>query len=158
MIRIGSGYDIHKLVRKKNLILCGVKIESKKGLLGHSDADVATHALIDSLLGAANLGNIGLIFSDSEPEFKNIQSLKLLKKTNQLLTKNNFKIVNIDLTIIAQQPKLNPHINLMKHNLSEILKINENLISIKPKTNEFQDSIGKNKAIAAFCSCLIETI
>ena len=158
MIRIGSGYDIHKLVRKKNLILCGVKIESKKGLLGHSDADVATHALIDSLLGAANLGNIGLIFPDSEPEFKNIQSLKLLKKTNQLLTKNNFKIVNIDLTIIAQQPKLNPHINLMKHNLSEILKINENLISIKPKTNEFQDSIGKNKAIAAFCSCLIETI
>ena len=155
MFRVGHGYDVHKLVFNRRLILCGEPIPFKKGLLGHSDADVATHALIDSLLGAAGLQDIGTHFKDTDEKFKDISSLILLKEVVLMLKKNNFLISNVDLTIVAKFPKIMPFSEKMKTNLEGVLKIPKNLINMKAQTEEGVGICKPNKAIAAFCSSLI---
>ena len=158
MLRVGQGYDLHKLKKGRDLILCGEKIPFKKGLLGHSDADVATHALIDSLLGAAALKDIGSHFPDSNENFKNINSLILLKKTVLILKNNNFEISNVDLTIVAKEPKLAPFIEKMKENIMPILNIPKTAISIKATTEENLGITKKGSCIACFSCCLIKEI
>ena len=149
-MQIGHGYDIHKLVEGRKLILAGIEIPHERGLLGHSDADVITHAIIDALLGAAALGDIGKHFPDTDPEWKDANSLELLKHTNLLIEKENFKINNIDCTIIAEEPKLSPYIETMKENICKVLQMNKNKVNIKAKTNEGLDSTGQKNAISAF--------
>jgi len=150
-MRVGIGYDIHKLVEnnESSFKLAGISISFEKRCVAHSDGDVAIHALIDALLGAAALRDIGTHFPDTDPEYKNADSVVLLKHCNQLLINNGFSIENIDLNIIAEKPKLAPHILLMRNKLSETLNINIEKISIKAKTNEQLDAIGRGEAIAA---------
>lgn len=157
-MRIGTGYDLHKLVEGRALILGGVKIPYEKGLLGHSDADVLIHAIIDSLLGAMGEKDIGTHFPDTDESFKNISSALLLQKTMQIMQNNGYKIVNIDTNIICQKPKLMPFIDKMKENLAPLLNIDESALSIKAKTNEGADATGMGEAIAAQCVCLIEKV
>lgn len=149
-MQVGHGYDIHKLVEGRKLILAGIEIPHEKGLLGHSDADVITHAIIDALLGAAALGDIGKHFPDTDSQWKNANSIELLKHTNSLIEKENFKINNIDCTIIAEEPKLSPYIETMKENICKVLQMNNNKVNIKAKTNEGLDSTGQKNAISAF--------
>lgn len=149
MFRIGQGYDIHKLAAGRKLIIGGIEIPYEKGLLGHSDADVLIHSIIDALFGALALGDIGTHFPDNNPAYKDIDSLLLLKETYQIIKNNGYKINNIDNTIIAQEPKMKPYIPLMQEKLSNALEIEKDLISIKAKTMEEQDAIGEKKAIAA---------
>lgn len=155
-MRVGIGYDIHKLIDGRKLILGGVKIEYSKGLLGHSDADVLVHAIMDSILGAIGEKNIGYHFPDTDDQFKNINSLDLLKKVSTILQKSGYKIGNIDSIIIAQKPKLNPFIDEMKINIAKTLAININQIGIKATTNEGLDSIGSNNAIASQAITLVQ--
>ncbi len=157
-MRIGTGYDLHKLVEGRALILGGVKIPYEKGLLGHSDADVLIHAIIDSLLGAMGEKDIGTHFPDTDESFKNISSTLLLQKTMQIMQNNGYKIVNVDSNIICQKPKLMPYIDKMKEKLAPLLNIDESALSIKAKTNEGVDAIGLGEAIAAQCVCLIEKV
>lgn len=147
--RIGLGYDIHRLVEGRELIIGGVKITHEKGLLGHSDADVLVHAIIDGMLGALALDDIGTLFPDTDPKYKNIDSTVLLKHVLDEVTKKGYKINNIDSNIVAQSPKMMPYIPKMKEVLSNILQIDYEDISIKAKTKEKLDSVGENKAIAA---------
>lgn len=147
--RIGIGYDIHKIAENRDLIIGGVKIPFEKGLLGHSDADVLIHAIIDAMLGALSLSDIGTLFPDNKEEFKNISSLTLLKKVYELICEKGYCINNIDSNIIAQKPKMMPHIPEMKKVLAKTLKIEEGSISIKAKTNEEMDAVGELKAIEA---------
>ncbi|MDU7886578.1 MAG: 2-C-methyl-D-erythritol 2,4-cyclodiphosphate synthase, partial [Clostridium perfringens] len=135
-MRIGMGYDVHKLVENRDLILGGVKIPYEKGLLGHSDADVLLHAIMDSLLGAAALGDIGKHFPDTDPKYKGADSIKLLEFVGELLNKNNYKISNIDATIIAQRPKMAPHIPAMRENIARALNIDLDQINVKATTEE----------------------
>ncbi len=155
-MRIGIGYDIHRLVEGRKLILGGVELKNSKGLLGHSDADVLIHGVMDALLGAAGLRDIGTYFPDTDDKFKNISSIILLKETLKLLEKNNFKIVNLDCVIVAEEPKINPFIDEMKKNLSDALKIKPEQIGIKATTNEGLGSIGEKKAIACQAVALLE--
>lgn len=148
MIRIGQGFDLHKLVEGRKLIIGGIEIEHSKGLLGHSDADVLIHSIIDALLGSLSLGDIGTHFPDNDNKYKNIDSTILLKETLKLIKENGYKINNIDNTILAQEPKMKPYIPLMQEKLSQILEIDKKQISIKAKTMEEQDSIGQKQAIA----------
>ena len=148
MYRIGQGFDIHKLVEGRKFILGGVKIEYNKGLLGHSDADALVHSIIDALFGALALGDIGTHFPDTDSEYKNIDSLILLKKAYNLVKQNGYKINNLDNTIMAQEPKMKPYIPLMQEKLASVLEIDKSLISIKAKTMEEQDSVGNKKAVA----------
>lgn len=157
-MRIGTGYDLHKLVEGRALILGGVKIPYEKGLLGHSDADVLVHAIIDALLGAMGEKDIGAHFPDNDASFKNINSTLLLQKTMQIMENNGYKIVNIDSNIICQKPKLMPYIDNMKDVLAPFLKIDKANLSIKAKTNEGVDSVGLGEAICAQCVCLIEKV
>lgn len=157
-MRIGTGYDLHKLVEGRALILGGVKIPYEKGLLGHSDADVLIHAIIDSLLGAMGEKDIGTHFPDTDESFKNISSALLLQKTMQIMQNNGYKIVNVDSNIICQKPKLMPYIDKMKEKLAPLLNIDESALSIKAKTNEGVDAIGLGEAISAQCVCLIEKV
>ena len=157
-MRIGIGYDLHRLVESRELILGGVKIPYEKGLLGHSDADVLIHAIIDSLLGAMGEKDIGTHFPDTDESFKNISSVLLLQKTMQIMQNNGYKIVNVDSNIICQKPKLMPYIDKMRENIAPLLNIYESALSIKAKTNEGVDAIGKGEAIAAQCVCLIEKV
>ncbi len=157
-MKIGQGYDIHKLVRKRNLIIGGVQIPYEKGLLGHSDADVLIHAIIDSIFGAAALGDIGEHFPDSDTKYKDVDSLKLLKYTGEILKEKGYKIINIDTTIICEKPKLLPYKEKMKENISKTLSISPDFVSIKAKTKEGLDSTGKNEAIEAFSAVLIDEI
>lgn len=147
MFRIGQGFDIHKLVENRKLILGGIEIPYDKGLLGHSDADALIHSIIDALFGALALGDIGTHFPDNDIQYKNIDSTILLKKAKQIITEHGYIINNIDNTIIVQEPKMKPYIPLMQEKLAEILELNKNLISIKAKTMEEQDSVGEKKAI-----------
>lgn len=149
MYRIGQGFDLHKLVEGRKLIIGGIEIEHSKGLLGHSDADVLIHSIIDALFGALALGDIGTHFPDNDPKYKDIDSTVLLKEAVSIIKNNGYKINNIDNTILAQEPKMKPYIPLMQKRLAEILEINENQISIKAKTMEEQDSIGERKSIAS---------
>lgn len=145
--RIGIGYDIHRLVENRDLILGGVKIPYEKGLLGHSDADVLIHAIIDALLGALNLQDIGTLFPDTAPKYKGADSTLLLKSVIELVTEKGYKIGNIDSNIIAQAPKMMPHIPAIKQKLAEVMKIDTDLISVKAKTKEKLDAVGEKLAI-----------
>lgn len=155
-MRIGHGYDVHKLAENRKLILGGVKIPFKKGLLGHSDADVLLHAICDSLLGAAALGDIGVHFPDTSDEFKGISSLKLLRVVADLLDRSGYKVINIDSTVIAQEPKLSPYINKMRENIAKALNIELNSVSVKATTEEHLGFTGEKLGISAHSVCLID--
>lgn len=154
-MRIGMGYDVHKLVENRDLILGGVKIPYSLGLLGHSDADVLLHAIMDSLLGAAALGDIGKHFPDSDDRYKGISSIELLKYVGSLLKENDWLIENIDSTIIAQKPKMAPHIENMRKNISEALNINIDQINVKATTEEGLGFTGEGKGISSQSICLL---
>lgn len=155
-IRIGQGFDVHQLVEGRQLIIGGVTIPHEKGLLGHSDADVLLHAICDALLGAAALGDIGQHFSDSDPRYKNIDSRVLLRNVYSLLENNHYKLVNLDATIIAQAPKMAPHIPAMIANIAQDLQTSARNINIKAKTAEHLGAIGRKEGIAAEVVCLID--
>lgn len=157
-MRIGHGYDVHRLVEGRALILGGVHIPYEKGLLGHSDADVLTHAVMDALLGAAALGDIGKHFPDTAPTYKGADSLKLAEHVAALLIEKGYRIGNIDATLIAQAPKLAPHIPTMKQNLARALGCDENRINVKATTEEHLGFTGEGLGIAAHAVCLIESI
>ena len=154
-IRIGFGVDVHRLADGHLLFIGGKQIPSEFGAVGHSDADVLIHAICDSLLGAANLRDIGFHFSDTDPQFKGIDSKILLREVVEMLHNKGYKIINIDCTVILETPKVNPHIPDMQKILSEILQIEEDAISIKASTHEKVDSFGEGKAIKAYAVCLI---
>jgi len=154
-MRIGIGYDVHKLVEDRDLILGGVKIPYEKGLLGHSDADVLIHAVMDALLGAGALGDIGKHFPDTDKTFKGISSIELLKEVDVVLKNNGFKVGNIDATIIAQSPKLAPYITDMRKNMARALNLDLDRISIKATTTEKLGFAGRGEGIAAEAAALI---
>lgn len=156
MYRVGEGYDVHKLVDDRDLILGGVKIEYNKGLLGHSDADVLIHAIIDSLLGAAAKNDIGYNFPDSDEKYKNISSLILLKETRKII--GDYDVVNIDSTIICQEPKLKKYIDEMKKNIANALDIDTNKINIKATTEEGLGFTGHKEGIAAKAICMLKGV
>ncbi|MCI9197508.1 MAG: 2-C-methyl-D-erythritol 2,4-cyclodiphosphate synthase [Lachnospiraceae bacterium] len=152
-MRAGIGYDVHRLVEGRDLILGGVKIPYEKGLLGHSDADVLLHAVMDALLGAAALGDIGVHFPDTQEEYRGISSLELLRRVGGLLEKKLYLIENIDATIIAQQPKMAPHIPRMKKNVADILCLREEQVNIKATTEERLGFTGRGEGISAQAIC-----
>ena len=156
MIRIGHGYDVHAFAENRKCIIGGVTIPYEKGLLGHSDADVLLHAISDSLLGAAALGDIGKHFPDTDPEFKGADSLVLLEKVNDLLVQNGYKVVNVDSTVIAQAPKLAPYILEMRENIAKALKVDIDFVSVKATTEEKMGFTGRKESISAHSVCLIE--
>ena len=158
MIRIGHGYDVHRLVPDRKLILGGVEIPHETGLLGHSDADVLTHAIMDSLLGAAALGDIGKMFPDSDPAYLGADSLRLAAAVVERIEKAGFKIGNVDATVIVQAPKLSPHIERMRENLARILRVELSQINIKATTEEKLGFTGEKLGIAAHAVCLLESI
>lgn len=153
-LRIGFGYDIHKLVKGRPLYLGGIRIPFEKGLLAHSDGDVLLHSICDSLLGAANLGDIGKHFPNTDKRYKNISSLILLANVCDLLKKGGYKIINIDTMLVAKEPKISPYINKMQKGISRIIGTKN--ISIKATTNEGIGELGKGKAICSSAVCLIE--
>ncbi len=157
-MRIGSGYDLHKLVEGRRLILGGVEIPFEKGLLGHSDADVLIHAIMDALLGAAALGDIGRHFPDNDEKYKDVSSIKLLYQVLCLLKKEKYSIINIDATVIAQKPKLANYMQIMEQNIADTLNIEKNKINIKATTEEGLGFTGEGLGIAAKAVCLIEKI
>ena len=155
-MRIGHGYDVHKFAENRDLIIGGVNIPYEKGLLGHSDADVLLHAVCDALLGAAALGDIGKHFPDTDPKFKGIDSMLLLKKVAELLKENGYKIINIDSTVLAQRPKLAPYILKMRENISDALGVDVDFISVRATTEEGLGFTGAGLGIAAHAVCLID--
>ncbi len=155
-IRIGNGYDIHRLVPERPLILGGVKIEHSLGLLGHSDADVLTHAIMDAMLGALSLGDIGHYFPPTDPQWEGADSLKLLEQVDLLIQDKGWQISNIDSVIVAERPKLKPHIPAMRDRLSTILKLQADQVGIKATTNEKLDATGREEGIAAYAVVLLE--
>ena len=156
MLRIGHGYDVHKLVENRKLIIGGVEIPYEKGLLGHSDADVLLHAVSDALMGAAALGDIGCIFPDTDPEFKDADSLFLLREVVSLLSSKGFSIVNIDATLIAQSPKMRPYIEAMRNNIADACGVSADFISVKATTEEGLGFTGSGEGISAHAVCLVE--
>ncbi len=157
-MRIGHGYDVHKLVAERKLIIGGVDIPFEKGLLGHSDADVLTHAIMDALLGAAALGDIGLHFPDNDPAYKDADSIKLLEKVGDILESKLFVVDNIDATIIAQVPKMRPYIDTMRENIAKALKIPVSLVNVKATTEEGLGFTGVGEGIAAHAVCLLSSL
>lgn len=155
-MRIGMGYDVHKLVDNRKLILGGVEIEYEKGLLGHSDADVVVHAIMDALLGAAALGDIGKHFPDTDPKYKGISSIELLKHVGKLLKENGYVIGNIDATIICQRPKLAPYREEMVQNVAKALEIETNQVCIKATTEEELGFTGEGKGISSQAIALLQ--
>ncbi len=155
LYRIGTGYDAHRLQKGRKLFLGGVEIEYEAGLLGHSDADVLTHAIMDAILGALGVGDIGVIFPPSDKTYRNISSLKLLSETNQMIEKAQFSIVNIDSTIMAQEPPLNQHVPAMKRKLAATLGLETSQINIKATTTEGMGFIGRGEGIAAIAVVLL---
>lgn len=154
-MRVGMGYDVHRLTEGRDLIIGGVRIPYEKGLLGHSDADVLLHAVMDALLGAAALGDIGKHFPDSDPAYKGISSLKLLEHVGALLEEEGYTVGNIDATIIAQRPKMAPHIPVMRKNIADILGIKENQVNIKATTEEGLGFTGNGEGISSQAVCLL---
>ena len=154
-MRVGMGYDVHRLVEERKLILGGVEIPYEKGLLGHSDADVLLHAIMDALLGAAALGDIGKHFPDTDPAYKGISSLELLKKVGDLLEQQSFLIENIDATIIAQAPKMRPHIDAMRENIAKTLGIALEQVNVKATTEEGLGFTGSGEGISAQAICML---
>ena len=157
-MRIGHGYDVHKLAENRELIIGGVNIPYEKGLLGHSDADVLLHAICDSLLGAAALGDIGKHFPDTDPEFRGIDSMLLLKKVAELLWDKGYKIINIDSTVLAQRPKLSPYILKMRENIASMAGVDTDCVSVKATTEEGLGFTGEGLGIAAHAVCLIDKV
>lgn len=155
-MRIGSGYDVHRLAEERALILGGVQIPYEKGLLGHSDADVLLHAIADALLGAAALGDIGRHFPDSDPKYQGADSRKLLSHVWGLLFEKGYDIINIDATVIAQKPKLAPYIEQMRQNIAETLRIDPSQVNVKATTEEGLGFTGAGEGIAASAVCLID--
>lgn len=158
MSRVGFGFDVHKLIEGRKLILGGVEIPSEKGLLGHSDADVLLHAICDALLGAAALGDIGQHFPDTDPKYKGISSLELLKHVGQLIKENGYSITNIDSTLVLERPKIAPYSDTMRKNIAVALGIGENAVSIKATTNEGMGFIGVGEGAVAYAVTSIESI
>lgn len=154
-MRIGTGYDVHKLVEGRKLILGGVEIPFEKGLLGHSDADVLVHAVMDALLGAAALGDIGLHFPDTDPEYEGADSLALARKVSEILLDNGYLIENVDATVIAQAPKLRPYIDRMRENIAKALEIDLSQVSVKATTEEHLGFTGRGEGISAQAAALI---
>lgn len=154
-IRIGNGYDIHQLSAGRRLILGGVEIAHDRGLLGHSDADVLTHAIMDAMLGALSLGDIGYYFPPSDPQWKGADSLVLLSKVNQLIRDRGWQIGNIDSVVVAERPKLKPHISAMRDRLATVLQIEPNQIGIKATTNEKLGPEGREEGICAYAVALL---
>ena len=155
-MRIGHGYDVHKLVEDRDLILGGVKIDYHLGLLGHSDADVLLHAVSDALLGAAGLGDIGRHFPDTDPQYKGADSLKLLENVAQKITAEGYRVSNIDVTMIAQRPKLLPHIPKMRENIARAVGIDEKRVNVKATTEEKLGFTGSGEGMACHAVCLLE--
>ncbi len=155
-MRIGHGYDVHKLTENRALILCGENVPYEKGLLGHSDADVALHALMDAMLGALALGDIGAHFPDTDPAYKGISSIKLLTHVYKLVTEHGYVLGNADITIIAQRPKLKAYIPNMRENIAKALEVDVSLISVKATTEENLGFTGSGEGIAAHCVCLLK--
>lgn len=158
MYRIGQGFDIHKLVEGRKFILGGIEIPYEKGLLGHSDADALVHSIIDALFGALALGDIGTHFPDNDPRYKDADSLILLKKACEEIKEKGYTINNIDTTIMVQEPKMKPYIPLMQEKLAKVMNIEKTQISIKAKTMEEQDSVGKKQAVMAQSVVLLKRI
>lgn len=154
-MRIGSGYDVHKLVEGRDCIIGGVQIPYEKGLLGHSDADVLLHAIADALLGAAALGDIGRHFPDNDPKFKGADSRMLLSQVLHLISEKGYCIINVDATIIAQKPKMSPHIEQMRANIAETLQISVDQVNVKATTEEGLGFTGAGLGIAASAVCLL---
>jgi len=155
-LRVGHGYDVHRLKTGRALILGGVTIPYDLGLDGHSDADVLTHAIMDALLGAATAGDIGKLFPDNDEAFRGISSLELLRRVKQHLAEKNYKIVNVDATIIAQVPKLSPYREEMRENLAKVMEVDVEQVSVKATTEEHLGFTGRGEGIAAHAVCLIE--
>lgn len=157
-MRVGMGYDVHRVTEGRDMIIGGVKIPYEKGLLGHSDADVLVHAVMDALLGAAGLGDIGLHFPDTDPKYKGISSIKLLEHVGKLLDEHLYVIENIDATIIAQRPKMRPHIPEMEQNMADALGISVEQINVKATTEEGLGFTGSGEGISAQAICALEKI
>ena len=155
-IRVGFGFDVHQLVEGRDLWLGGVKLQYTKGLLGHSDADVLIHAICDALLGAANMRDIGYHFPDNAPEYKNIDSKLLLKRVVELISTKGYRVGNIDATVCAEQPKLNPHIPIMQQVLAALMGVEVDDVSIKATTTEKLGFTGREEGISAYATVLIE--
>ncbi len=156
MIRIGHGYDVHRLVEGRRLILGGVDIPFERGLLGHSDADVLAHAVADALLGAAAMGDIGALFPDNDPAYEGADSLKLLARVVECLGERGYSVVNIDATVLAQRPKLRPYIDTMRERLAAACGVETDMVSVKATTEEGLGFTGAEQGIAAHAVCLIE--
>lgn len=157
-MRIGTGYDVHELVEGRRLVLGGIEIPFEKGLLGHSDADVLIHAVMDSILGALALGDIGLLFPDTDMKYKDIDSKILLKRVVEVMKENNFQIGNVDVVVMAQRPKLRPYIEEMRSVISEILLTDIKNVSIKATTTEKLGFVGREEGIAAHAVVILEEI
>ena len=157
-MRIGTGYDVHELVEGRRLVLGGIEIHFEKGLLGHSDADVLIHAIMDSILGALALGDIGLLFPDTDMKYKDIDSKILLKRVVEVMKENNFQIGNVDVVVMAQRPKLRPYIDEMRSVISEILLTDVKNVSIKATTTEKLGFVGREEGIAAHAVVILEEI
>ncbi len=157
-MRVGMGYDVHRLTENRDLILGGVKIPYEKGLLGHSDADVLLHAIMDALLGAAAMGDIGKHFPDTDPAYEGASSMKLLEHVGRLLEEENYQIINIDATIIAQRPKMAPHIPQMVENVARVLKLEKNQVNIKATTEEGLGFTGTGEGISSQAICALMPI
>ena len=155
-MRIGTGYDIHRLISGRKLILGGVEIPFEKGLVGHSDADALVHSICDALLGAAGLGDIGLHFPDTDPSFKDISSIKLLDKTYKMISDKGFNLKNLDCTVFAQEPKISPFREKIQQNIARAMNVNPNCINIKATTTEGLGMFGRGEGIGAMCVTLIE--
>jgi 2-C-methyl-D-erythritol 2,4-cyclodiphosphate synthase len=155
-MRIGHGYDVHRLCEGRKLIIGGVEIEYKKGLLGHSDADVLLHAVSDSLLGAAAIGDIGKLFPDNDDAYKDADSLILLKEVVKQIQAKSYYVVNIDATIIAQKPKMRPYIDIMRKNIADVLNVDIDCVNVKATTEEKMGFTGSGEGISAHCVCLID--
>ncbi len=155
-IRIGNGYDIHRLISGRDLILGGIKIEHETGLLGHSDADVLTHAIMDAMLGALSLGDIGHYFPPTDPKWAGADSIVLLRQVHQLIQNKGWQIGNIDSVIVAERPKLKPHIEAMRSRLATALDLAPDCVGVKATTNEKMDAVGNEAAIVAHAVVLLE--
>jgi 2-C-methyl-D-erythritol 2,4-cyclodiphosphate synthase len=157
-MRVGFGYDIHPLGKGRKLILGGLDIPHTQGLVGHSDADVLVHAVCDAVLGAMGEGDLGRHYPSSDPRYKDISSLRLLEDVSGMLAKKGFQLVNLDTVIIAQAPRLGPHLDAMRTRLAEVLKVEGTQVNVKVKSGEGLDAVGREEAIAAQAICLIETV
>jgi 2-C-methyl-D-erythritol 2,4-cyclodiphosphate synthase len=157
-IRVGFGFDVHKFAEERELWLGGIRLEHDRGLLGHSDADVLIHAICDALLGAAHMRDIGFHFPDNAGEFKNIDSKILLARTVELIATKGYRVGNIDATVCAERPKLNPHIPQMQQVLAECMGVDEDCVSIKATTTEKLGFVGRKEGIAAYCVALIDRV